>query len=101
MERFIRKLQSMRLAMPGAIGHFCTMQVTLTYAREAKRAAANLSTQFHQDIKLWRNLCANMTDRPTYLADLFHWPASDIGHTNTSDLGDLYCIIFLVRLPRP
>ena len=65
MERFIRKLRSMRLAMPGAIGHFCKMQVTLTYAREEKRAAKNLYTQFHQDIKLWRNLCANMTDLPS------------------------------------
>ena len=45
-------------------------------------AVANISALFHQHIKLWCNLCAKMTDIPTYLVDLVHRPASDLGYTN-------------------
>ena len=51
LERLIRKIRSMYLAMPGAISHFYAMQVSLTRARAAKNATANISAQFHQDIK--------------------------------------------------
>ena len=77
----------MNFAMPGAIGHFYAMQVALTHARAGKRLAENISARFHQDIKFWGNLCADMTYRPTYFAELVHWPASDLGYTNTSGLG--------------
>ena len=81
LDRLIGNLCSMYLAVLGAIGHFYVMQVALTHARSAKRAEANLSTRFHQDIKFWRNLCVEMTYRPTYLAELVHRPASDLGYT--------------------
>ena len=69
----------MHLAVWGAIGNF-------TCSWTEKRLASNLSAQFHQDIKLWRNLCTKMTDRPTYLVELFHQPASDLGYTYISVL---------------
>ena len=33
------------------------------------------------DIKLWSSLCVDMTTCPTYLAELVHRDASDIGYT--------------------
>ena len=47
LERLIDKLHSMHLAVPGGIGNFFTMQVTLTCARSAMNATANLSNRFH------------------------------------------------------
>ena len=67
MDLFIGKLYSMHLAVPGGIGYFYVMQVALVHARAAKIPAANLSARCHQDINSWRNLCTDMTDRPTYL----------------------------------
>ena len=43
LERLIRKLRPMHLAVPGAIGKFYAMQVALTSARAANRATAYLS----------------------------------------------------------
>ena len=82
LERFIGKLRSIHFAMTGVIWHFYTMQVTLTCTRAGKRSAVKLSARFHQDIKLWSNMCIKMTDHPTYLTDLFHQPGSDLGCTN-------------------
>ena len=87
LDRLIGNLCSMYLAVLGAIGHFYVMQVALTHTRSKKIPAANLSARFHQDIKLWRNLCSDMTDLPTYLADLVHWTSSEFSHANTLGLG--------------
>ena len=62
------------------------MQDALTHARSANRAAANLSARFYQDIKFWRNLCVNMADRPTYLAELVYPPTYDLGYNDASGL---------------
>ena len=68
MECLIGKLSPMQLFVPGAIGHFYAMQATPTLARAVKGLADNLYARFHKKIKLQRNLCAEMTDRPTYPA---------------------------------
>ena len=54
----------MHLVMPGYIGNFYIMQVALTCAQSSKIATANLSTQIHQDIRLWRILRVKITTRP-------------------------------------
>ena len=77
----------MHLAVPGAIGNFYDMQVALTHTQAEKRPAANLSAQFHQDIKFWSNLCAEMTDSPTYCAELVHRLTSDHEYTKVLGLG--------------
>ena len=51
MKRLIGKLRSMHLDVPGDIGHFYAMQVSLTRSQAEKRPAANLSVLFHQEIK--------------------------------------------------
>ena len=55
----------MHLTLPVDIGELYAMQFALIHAQTANRAAANLSSRFHQDIKVWCNLCANITDLPT------------------------------------
>ena len=87
MERLIGEFRSTYLAIPGGIGHFYGMQVALTHHQTEKRPAANLYALFHQDRKFWSNLCANMIDRPTYLAEMLNRPASDLGYTYDPDLG--------------
>ena len=88
LERLIGKLHSMHLAVPGVIGHFYAMQVALTHNRAAKNATANLSTWFHQDIKFWWSLCVKMTTCLTYLDELVHRDASDMGYIDTSGQGN-------------
>ena len=88
LERLIGKLQSMHLAVHGAIGRFYTMHIALTRSRSGKRAAAYFSFRFHQDMKFWRKLCVEMIYHPTYFADLVHRPAYDLGYTNDLGLGD-------------
>ena len=87
LERLIGKIRSMHLAVPGAIGRFYTMQVTLTRSLAVKRPEDNLSTRFHQDIKFWYNLCSDMIYSPIYLAELLHRPASELGYTENLGLG--------------
>ena len=84
MDRLIRKLRFMRMAVSEAIGHVYTMHIALTRTQVSKNAMANLPTQFHRDIKFWRNLCVERTTRPTYLVKIVYRDVSNLFYTNTS-----------------
>ena len=77
----------MHLYVLGAIGHFYTMQVSLTCTRSAKNATANLSARLHHDIKFWQSLCVEMITHLTYLAKIVHRAAPGIGYTDASGQG--------------
>ena len=70
LERLIGKLRSMHLAIPGAEGHFYNLQRSLTAANHAHRATTYVTRGFHSDLRFWRQLCAEMHTRPTYLAEI-------------------------------
>ena len=77
----------MHLALPGGIGHFCTMQVALTCSQAAKNATYNISARFHEDNKFWWSLCVKMKTRLIYLAKIVHRDASEISYTDASQQG--------------
>ena len=74
----------MHLAIPGAIGHFYHMQMALT---KANKRTAYLSDAFHAEVVHWKNLILEMHSRPTYLAEIVHRLATDLGYTDASGLG--------------
>ena len=65
LERLIRKLRSMHLAVPGVVGHFYNLQQSLTAAHHAHQSTAYVTTGFHSDLRFWRRLCVGMPTRPT------------------------------------
>ena len=77
----------MHLAVTGFIGHFYTMQVVLNCARSTNRATAYLLARFHLDVHFWRDLCEDMDTCPTYLVEIIHRDASDLGYCDASDVG--------------
>ena len=77
----------MHMSITGPIRNLYAMQVTLTHTRAAKSATSNLSARFHQDIKFWQILFVEMTTRPTYLTELVHQAASDLGCTDAPGKG--------------
>ena len=74
----------MHLAVPGAIGHFYYMQMALT---KANKRTAYLSDAFHQEVTYWCSLIEEMKTRPTYLAEIVHRVATDMGYTDASGQG--------------
>ena len=87
LERLIGKLRSMHLAVPGAVGHFYNLQQSLTAAHHAHQATAYVTTGFHSDFRFWRQLCADIPIRPTYLAEIVQRLPTDIGFADASGLG--------------
>ena len=77
----------MHLVITGPIRNLYATQVALTHARSAKSVTDNLSARFHQDIKFWQILFVEMTTLPTYLTELVHQAASDLGYTNAPGKG--------------
>ena len=77
----------MHLAIPGAVGHFYNLQRSLTAAHHAHRATAYVTSGFHSDLRFWRQLCAEVHTRPTYLAEIVQRLPTDIGFTDASGLG--------------
>ena len=87
LDHLIGKLCSMHLAVPGTVGHFYNLQQSLTAAHHAHRSTAYVTTGFHSDLRFWRQLCADMPIRPTYLAEIVQRLPTDIGFADASGLG--------------
>ena len=87
LERLIGKLFSMHLAIPGAVGNFYRLQMDLMAANHSSHATAYLSKDFHRDVYFWQYLCVDMGSQLTFLAEIVHHLATDVGYTNASGLG--------------
>ena len=74
----------MHLTVPGAIGKFYSMQVALTRDRASNRTTSYLLARLQHDVHFWRCLYEAMDTHPTYLADIVHRYASDLGYCNAS-----------------
>ena len=87
MEHLIEKLHIIHLAIPGAMGHFYHLQMALTFANHASRAASYLTKSYHMDVKFWQFLCEDMGSWPTYLFEIVQHLATEVGYTDGSGLG--------------
>ena len=77
----------MHVAIPGAVGHFYHLQMSLTAAKHSSHATFYLSKYFHRYVQFWKSLCADMVSRPTFFAEIFQRLATDMGYAIASGLG--------------
>ena len=87
LEQLIGKFCSLQLVIPRAVGHFYHLQMDLKADNHASQATAYLSGKNHRDIKCWKYLCAGMSSRATYIAEIVERLATDVGYTDVSGIG--------------
>ena len=81
----------MHISVTGDIGHFYHLQLTLTHVGNGR--SAYLSKGFCQDVLHWRQLCRDVLNRPTFLAEVVQHLPTEFGLCDTSGLGsDSVCI---------
>ena len=85
LRRLIRKLRSLHLAVPGAIGPFYHLQTALTRAGTSRRAY--ISKGFQWDIAHWIFLCTEVLSRPTFIAEILQQMWTALGFCDASGKG--------------
>ena len=81
LERPVRKLCSVHLAVSGAVVHLSHIQSALNQGRVDR---AWLSPDFHRELADWKALALQAASRPTHLAGIIRWEPTHLGFCDAS-----------------
>ena len=73
------------MAVPGAMGNFYHLQLSLTYTGTGRRDY--LSKGFHQYVLNWSQFCWDILNRPTFLVEVFQSLPTALGFCDALVLG--------------
>ena len=84
LERFVGKIRSIHLVVPGAVAHLYHIQCALSQAGTDR---AWLSSDFYREIADWNMLEDQTADRRTHLAYIVRREPTHLGFCNALGLG--------------